>query len=696
MAKTFLLEIGLEEMPARFVTSSIKQFKAAMEKFLKENRLSYSEVRTYSTPRRLTLEVLELAEKQEDIEEEAKGPAKKIAVDAEGNWTKAAEGFARGQGVSTDKLFFKDIKGVEYVHVDKFIPGESAQAVLANVLETLKGIHFPVTMHWGNHTTEFIRPIHWIISLLDDELIDLQFLDVKSGKTTRGHRFLGQETTINHPSEYVEKLKAQHVLVNAEERKALIVKQIEALAAENNWVMNLDEVLLEEVNNIVEYPTAFAGKFDEKYLAVPEEVLIISMKEHQRYFEVRFQDGKLAPFFVAVRNGNEAFIQNVVAGNEKVLVARLEDAVFFYDEDQQPTIASYVERLKKVTFHEKIGTTYEKMQRVAKISEILGQAVGLSNEEQADLARAAAIYKFDLMTGMVGEFPELQGIMGEKYALLKGEKPAVAQAIREHYLPVSSEGELPESSVGAVLAIADKLDSVMTFFNAGMIPSGSNDPYALRRQTYGIVRIIEDKGWDLAISKLLPIIKEAINQNVETYGVTFKEDPEAVVEFFNARLKQLLSGKNIRHDIIEASVNAQAADMNQIIEVASLLQEKQTTEQFRPTMEAFIRVLNLTRKGQELIGDTLTEAVDDDLFETAEEKELAHAVTTAQATFADLTFAQKYEQLTELTPFITNYFDHTMIMADNEEVRNNRLRQLAKIAAMILPMAKIDLLEIKK
>ena len=696
MSKTFLLEIGLEEMPARFVTSSINQFKVAMEKFLKDNRLSYGEVITFSTPRRLTLKVVDLAEKQDDIEEEAKGPARKIAVDADGNWTKAAEGFARGQGISTDKLFFKEIKGVEYVHVDKFIPGEPAKVVLANVLETLKGIHFPVTMHWGNHTTEFIRPIHWIVSLLEDELIDLQFLDIKSGKTTRGHRFLGHETTINHPSEYLEKLKEQNVYADAEERKALIVNQIETLATENNWVMNLDEDLLEEVNNIVEYPTAFAGKFDEKYLEVPEEVLIISMKEHQRYFEVRFQDGTLAPFFVSVRNGNSDFIENVKSGNEKVLVARLEDAVFFYDEDQQHSIESYVERLKKVTFHEKIGTTYEKMQRVAKISEIIGQAVGLTSDEQADLARAAAIYKFDLMTGMVGEFPELQGIMGEKYALLKGEKPAVAQAIREHYMPVSSEGELPESTIGAVLAMADKLDSVLTFFNAGMVPSGSNDPYALRRQTYGIVRIIEAKGWDLAMASIIPVINDAINQAPETFGVTLEGKRDEILDFFNARIKQLLSGKNIRHDIIEAVVNVKEADMSQTIAVAHLLQDKQATESFRPTMEALIRVINLTRKGEELMGESLNEAVDASLFETAEEQALADIVNQVQSTYADLSIEDKYEKLTELTPFITNYFDNTMIMADDEAVRNNRLRQLAKIAAMILPMAKIDLLEIKK
>lgn len=696
MTKTFLLEIGLEEMPARFVTSSITQFKHAMEKFLKENRLDYKEVKAYSTPRRLTLEVIELAQKQEDIEEEAKGPAKKIAIDADGNWTKAAIGFARGQGVSADKLFFKELKGVEYVYVDKFIPGESAQKVLGNVLETLKEIHFPVTMRWANHTTEFIRPIHWIVSLLDDELIDLSFLDVKSGRISRGHRYLGTDTIINHASEYVEKLNEQFVLVNASQRKALIEKQIMALAQSNNWVMDLDADLLEEVNNIVEYPTAFAGDFSEKYLAVPEEVLIISMKEHQRYFEVRNQSGELLPHFVAVRNGNAEYLENVVAGNEKVLVARLDDAVFFFEEDQQVSIDEYVERLKKVTFHEKIGTTFEKMQRVSVIAQIIGDQVGLSEEELSDLQRASEIYKFDLMTGMVGEFPELQGIMGEKYAILKGEKLSVAQAIREHYLPISSEGELPKSGIGAVLAVADKLDSVMTFFNAGMIPTGSNDPYALRRQTFGIVRIIEEMKWNYPVADVLYRIEDAINTDEERFGVNFDGSNDEVLDFFTARLKQLLTTKGIRHDIIEAVVNAEESDIQRNIEMAQILQSHQQDSDFRSSMEALTRVMNLASKGEELLGGKLNEAVEPTLFENEEEKALYSAVNEMFEQLENSDLSSQYEAITGLSPMIEDYFNHTMIMTDNEAIRNNRLRQLAVISHAVAPIVRIDLIEVKK
>lgn len=337
----------------------------------------------------------------------------------------------------------------------------------------------------------------------------------------------------------------------------MITDQIQVIAEENKWVIELDEELLEEVANLVEYPTAFVGNFAENYLSVPEEVLVTSMKEHQRYFDVRNSEGLLLPHFISVRNGDRVKIDNVIKGNEKVLTARLEDAEFFYKEDKKLTIDQCVEKLKHVTFHEKIGSIYEKMQRVAVASQIIGETVGLSDAELTDLARAAEIYKFDLVTNMVGEFPELQGIMGEKYALLQGETPAVAQAIREHYLPISSEGELPESAIGAVLAIADKLDSLFSFFAVGMIPSGSNDPYALRRQTYGIVRIIENKGWRFPIAALQEVIDEKINQDEALYGIKLEKGQQEVIDFIKGRLRQFLTTKNIRHDVIDAVINAE-------------------------------------------------------------------------------------------------------------------------------------------
>ncbi len=614
MAKDLLLEIGLEEMPAHVVTPSRIQLEEKVIKFLDEHHLDYETVQSFATPRRLAVKVTAIPEKQADVEEEVKGPAKKIALDAEGNWSKAAQGFVRGQGVTTEDIVFKELNGVEYVYVTKFTKGQSAKEVLTKLNDVITSLTFPVTMHWANYDFEYIRPIHWIVALLDDEVIPFNVLDVTTGQTSRGHRFLGDDVTFQHANEYETKLKEQFVVVQPNERKQMIVDQANALAAEKNWQLALDEELLEEVTNLVEYPTAFVGSFDEKYLSVPDEVLVTSMKEHQRYFEVRNDQGLLMPHFIAVRNGDNVHLENVIKGNEKVLIARLEDAEFFYNEDKKLTIEACVEKLKNVTFHEKIGSIYEKMQRVALIAQIIGRKVGLSEDELEDLKRASEIYKFDLVTNMVGEFPELQGIMGEKYALLQGEKPAVATAIREHYLPTSSEGELPETAIGAVLALADKLDSVFSFFSVGMIPTGSNDPYALRRQTYGVIRIIEDKGWTFPLVQLQTEVDEAVNQDVEKYGVLLNEGQAEVVEFVKARLRQLLMTKNVRHDIIDAVVSAEQADLSKLFASANILKSRFEDQDFKPSMEALTRVINLAKKGQELLGDT-EEGIDPSLFE---------------------------------------------------------------------------------
>lgn len=596
MAKDLLLEIGLEEMPAHVVTPSRIQLEEKVIKFLDEHHLDYETVQSFATPRRLAVKVTAIPEKQADVEEEVKGPAKKIALDAEGNWSKAAQGFVRGQGVTTEDIVFKELNGVEYVYVTKFTKGQSAKEVLTKLNDVITSLTFPVTMHWANYDFEYIRPIHWIVALLDDEVIPFKVLDVTTGQTSRGHRFLGDDVTFQHANEYEAKLKEQFVVVQPNERKQMIVDQANALAAEKNWQLALDEELLEEVTNLVEYPTAFVGSFDEKYLSVPDEVLVTSMKEHQRYFDVRNDQGLLMPHFIAVRNGDNVHLENVIKGNEKVLIARLEDAEFFYNEDKKLTIEACVEKLKNVTFHEKIGSIYEKMQRVALIAQIIGRKVGLSEDELEDLKRASEIYKFDLVTNMVGEFPELQGIMGEKYALLQGEKPAVATAIREHYLPTSSEGELPETAIGAVLALADKLDSVFSFFSVGMIPTGSNDPYALRRQTYGVIRIIEDKGWTFPLVQLQTEVDEAVNQDVEKYGVLLNEGQAEVVEFVKARLRQLLMTKNVRHDIIDAVVSAEQADLSKLFASANILKSRFEDQDFKPSMEALTRVINLAKK----------------------------------------------------------------------------------------------------
>ncbi|EGO8834948.1 TPA: glycine--tRNA ligase subunit beta [Enterococcus faecalis] len=694
MAKDLLLEIGLEEMPAHVVTPSRIQLEEKVIKFLDEHHLDYETVQSFATPRRLAVKVTAIPEKQADVEEEVKGPAKKIALDAEGNWSKAAQGFVRGQGVTTEDIVFKELNGVEYVYVTKFTKGQSAKEVLTKLNDVITSLTFPVTMHWANYDFEYIRPIHWIVALLDDEVIPFKVLDVTTGQTSRGHRFLGDDVTFQHANEYEAELKEQFVVVQPNERKQMIVDQANALAAEKNWQLALDEELLEEVTNLVEYPTAFVGSFDEKYLSVPDEVLVTSMKEHQRYFEVRNDQGLLMPHFIAVRNGDNVHLENVIKGNEKVLIARLEDAEFFYNEDKKLTIEACVEKLKNVTFHEKIGSIYEKMQRVALIAQIIGRKVGLSEDELEDLKRASEIYKFDLVTNMVGEFPELQGIMGEKYALLQGEKPAVATAIREHYLPTSSEGELPETAIGAVLALADKLDSVFSFFSVGMIPTGSNDPYALRRQTYGVIRIIEDKGWTFPLVQLQTEVDEAVNQDVEKYGVLLNEGQAEVVEFVKARLRQLLMTKNVRHDIIDAVVSAEQADLSKLFASANILKSRFEDQDFKPSMEALTRVINLAKKGQELLGDT-EEGIDPSLFENKAENELYQAVNDLSEAFATRTIAENYEALVNLRPLIDEYFNETMVMVEDEKVKQNRLKQLMQIAKMALSIASLDLLIVK-
>lgn len=685
MAKDLLLEIGLEEMPAHVVTPSMKQLETKITAFLDDNRLSFSSIKAYSTPRRLAVLVSEIVDKQEDIQEEVKGPSKKIALDQEGNWSKAAQGFVRGQGVTTDDITFKELKGEEYVYVTKYIPGKPAEEVLTDLTQVITSLTFPVTMHWNQYDFEYIRPIHWIVALLDEEIIPLQILDVKSGRTSRGHRFLGNDLTFATAKEYEEKLAAEFVIADPMKRQELITEQIAEIAAKENFVVNLDADLLEEVNNLVEYPTAFVGNFADKYLAVPEEVLVTSMKEHQRYFDVRNQEGLLLPHFISVRNGNNVKLENVAKGNEKVLTARLEDAEFFYNEDKKLTIDELVEKLKNVTFHEKIGSMYEKMQRVGVSAQIIGETVGLTKEELDDLKRASEIYKFDLVTNMVGEFPELQGIMGEKYALLQGEKPAVAQAIREHYLPISSEGELPESNIGAVLAIADKMDSLQTFFAAGMLPSGSNDPYALRRQTYGIVRIIEAKSWYFPLIKLQQAIGKKINSDEARFGIQLASGQKEVADFFKARLRQRLHSEDTRHDVIDAVVNSEQEDVTKLFKAANILNRHLQDDNFKTSVEALTRAINLAKKNEANSGH-----VDPNLFENESEQALFDAVADLEQKFPRQTMEENYQGLMDLRPVIEAYFDATMVMVDDERIRRNRLNQLQIIAKMALAFASLD------
>ncbi len=679
MAKNLLVELGLEELPAYVVTPSEKQLGDRMAAFLKEKRLAFEGIQTFSTPRRLAVRVLGLADAQTDLTEDFKGPSKKIALDADGNFTKAAQGFVRGKGLTTDDIEFREVKGEEYVYVTKHEAGKAAKEVLVDIPEILSAMIFPVNMHWANNTFEYIRPVHTLTVLLDDEALDLDFLDIHSGRVSRGHRFLGHETEITTVDSYEEDLRKVFVIADAKERQDMIVSQIKAIEKAQNVRVEIDDELLNEVLNLVEYPTAFMGSFDTKYLEVPEEVLVTSMKNHQRYFVVRDLDGNLMPNFISVRNGNENHIENVIKGNEKVLVARLEDGEFFWREDQKLKIADLVAKLDNVTFHEKIGSLSEHMKRSKVIAAYLAEKAGASAEESKALARAAEIYKFDLLTGMVGEFDELQGIMGEKYALLAGEDAAVATAIREHYLPNSADGDLPETKVGALLALADKLDTILSFFSVGLIPSGSNDPYALRRATAGVVRIMDAFGLKIPMDELVDNLY-ALSFDSLTY-----EHKAEVMDFIRARVEKMMN-KSVSKDIKEAVLAGSNFVVAEMLEAADALVEASKAEGYKAAVESLSRVFNLAEKAQAGV------AVDANLFENDEEKALAQAA-------ADLNLAgsasDKLAQLFALSSVIDKFFDNTMVMVDNEAVKNNRLAILAELTAKASSVAAFNKLNTK-
>ena len=670
----YLLEIGLEEIPAHLVTPSINQLAERMETFLKENRLEFDKIIKFSTPRRLAILVEGLAEASEAIDEEVKGPSAKIAKDAQGNWSKAIQGFSRGQGATPDDLILKG----DYYYAKKHIDGVKAEEILSKVGdEVIAKMTFSTYMKWGNNDFLFVRPIQWIVSLLEDKVVAFDLLDVTANRFSRGHRFLANvEVELKNANDYASKMPENFVLVDAEQRKAEISAQILTLASENKWQVTLHKDLLEEVNNIVEYPTAFVGSFDPKYLSVPAEVLVTSMRDNQRYFEVYNQEGQLAPNFISVRNGNAENIENVVLGNEKVLVARLEDAEFFWKEDQKLKIEDLVAKLAKVTFHAKIGSITEHMARTKEIAAKLADIAGLTDEEKRDVARSAEIYKFDLLTGMVGEFDELQGVMGEKYALLAGENANVSAAIREHYMPTSAEGELPETKVGSVLAAADKIDSVLSFFNVGLIPSGSNDPYALRRAVQGLIRIIEKMNWHFDLSLFIDQFEG--------------ENHLEILDFVKARIQKLLLEKLDRHDIVEAAINSSNFDVANIMEVAFVIDAHKDHRPFKPSMENITRSINIVKKNKS------TSSVNAASFESQAEQNLYDVVVSLQDEWMQLSAENKFRTLVhDLCPAIENFFENVMVMAEDEAVRENRLALLSEVVTLTSSMADFSLINTK-
>ena len=691
MTKSLLLEIGLEELPAQYVRTSSEQLATRVEEFFKQENLSFESVEAFATPRRLAVRVNGLEEEQEDRVEIFKGPSLAIAK-KDGAWTKAAEGFVRGKGLTTDDIYVETIKDVEYIHVKQLLQGKSTKEVVKKLSSVITDMKFPVTMRWADHTFEYLRPIHWIVALYGEEVIEeIQVLDVKAGRVSRGHRFLGKDTEIAKPEQYEKALAEQFVIVNQDERKALVRKQIEELAAKNAWTVPIDEELLEEVSSILEYPTAFAGTFDEKYLVVPEPVLVTSMKEHQRYFVVYNAKGELQPYFISARNGNDYMIENVAKGNQKVLTARLEDALFFYEEDKKVPMTAFLKKLETLNFHAKIGSMTEKMNRVQLLVGRIASELNVDAKDIQTAQRAAAIYKFDLVTNMVGEFPELQGIMGEIYAKNYGETPEVARAIREHYMPISADGELPSSVPGALLAIADKLDTFLSFTAAGMLPTGSNDPYALRRQVMGLVQIVEAFDWHLEIEEFAKLL---LGLDYAEFLEDKKEDVQAfVLGFIRERLAQRMTTVTKRHDIIEAVLNSNSKSVPEQMKAVAVLEKEVSKAAIKDITEALNRVINISSKGFAEARHSSEYSLDK--VETESERQLVESIATLRKDFENYSAQEKFSAFASITPKIHEFFNENMVMVDNEEIRTNRLRFLRELALMILEFADFTELIVK-
>lgn len=688
MAKDLLLEIGLEEVPARFVRGAMDQLKQKFEKWLQEHRISYDAVNAYATPRRLAIYATAVAEKQTDIEEEAKGPARKIAQDEAGNWSKAALGFAKGQGVAPEQLYFKELAGTEYVYALKSSIGVETSTLLSQgLVEVVTSMSFPKNMRWGNHEMRFVRPIRWLVGLFGSDIIEFQLTDVQAGRVTRGHRFLGAEASIENAADYISVLREQAVIADVEERKQLILQQIDALAKEKNWDIAIKDDLLEEVLFLVEYPSVLFGSFDQSYLNIPQEVLITSMREHQRYFPVLDETGRLLPYFVTVRNGDNRSLELVAKGNEKVLHARLSDAKFFYEEDHKLTIDQALIKLESIVYHEELGTVGDKVRRITDTTELIAKQLQVQEKDAAKAMRAAAICKFDLVSQMVYEFPELQGIMGEDYANRLGEDAAVAKAVNEHYQPRFAADQVPSQLIGAIVSLADKIDTIVGCFSIGIVPTGSQDPYALRRQASGIVQILLAHDLALSLQELFEIsLNVHSSKGTKRNKIDITKD---LNDFFGLRVKNWLSEHEHKYDVIDAVMAAGFSDLlltkNRAELITTELTERKSS--FKSNVEAFNRVCNLAAKAEHGAVEPalFVEQVETDLYKTwnSVHEQMTKAI-------AERNVEKAYAELTTLTAPIVTYFDSVMVMAEDEKVKQNRLATLAVIAKDIKQIADLS------
>ena len=678
MSKTLLLEIGTEEVPAHVMPGILSQLKENAAKTFEELRIEYKNIKTLGTPRRSALLVEGLAEQQADLSKENRGPAVNIAFDADGNPTKAAQGFARGQGVKPEELVTKD----GYVYAMVHEKGGQTADLLGETLKGLvDGLNFPNNMHWADLDYKFIRPLRWLVALYGQDVIDFEVANVKSGRTSRGHRFLSEgDFEIANAEDYVEACRKASIIVDQNERCEMIRQQIAEVAAANGGQAEVNEDLLEEVLYLVEYPTALCGKFDEKYLALPAEAVITPMRDHQRYFPV-LKDGQLLPLFITIRNGGKEHLETVQHGNERVLRARLEDAQFFFDEDRKKTLEQHGEKLKTVVFQDGLGTIYDKALRLEVLAGYIADAIGANEQDKKDAVRAAKLAKADLVTGMVTEFTELQGVMGREYALLDGETKAVAQAIDEHYMPRFAGDSQPASVAGRIVSLADKIDTIVGTFSRGLIPTGSQDPFALRRQALGIVNMLKEAKYHISLSQLVAKAMELLKIADAGQQAKLKND---VADFMKLRLKNVLADAGIRYDVVDA-VFVTVDDIYGVFLRAQAVNEA-VKQDMEKTIQAFVRTGNIARKAKDVQA-----AVEAGLLAEQVEKDLGKAYEAASAKAEKEIAAQDYAgaiaTLSQLAAPIDAFFDGVMVMDKDEKIKNNRLGLLKLVDNLVCQVA---------
>lgn len=673
MAKDLLFEIGAEEIPAGFMPNILGQLKQLAETKLNDAHLPFKSIATYGTPRRLALIVKGLADTSAEISERHKGPSASIAYDADGNATKAAIGFARGKGLDVADLVVED----GYIYAETKTAGVPAKDIVTDMLpQLITGLNFPKSMHWGNLDAKFVRPVRWLVALLDEEVIPVEFATVKSGNITRGHRFLGaDEITIKNASSYVDTLKENFVMVDQDARRELISKQLHDIAASKNASIVWDDDLLEEINYLVEWPTALCGGFEESYLALPDAAIITPMKDHQRYFPLVDQEGKLLPMFLTVRNGSDYSIEVVQAGNERVLRARLDDAKFFFNEDRKKPLIDRQDGLTKIVFQEGLGNLADKTERLLKLGRVFGEECGLHEDAAVVLERATELAKTDLTTGMVTEFTELQGVMGKEYALLDGESEEVAEAIFEQYLPRFAGDVLPQTEAGKVLSIIDKVDNIVATFSRGLIPTGSQDPYALRRQTIGILNILLGSEWNISLRPIFKASMELLNVPAEKQDELLGQ----VEEFFTLRLKNIFLDREVPHHVIDLLLSNNELSVADAEGLVNALLANRIDENVE-LVQAYTRMYNLVK-------DVEYTGVNSDLLKEDAEKALFEAASKASEVSSAAWETGDYDAVVAvpatLVPAINKFFEDVMVMDKDEAIKANRL-QLVRLAYSVM------------